>query len=45
MKEKMNQPPADSRKDTTVKPDGLLVVLVKKLLNINFHKWGVSKDF
>lgn len=25
--------------------DGILVGLVKKLLSINFLKWGVRKDF
>jgi hypothetical protein len=27
------------------KPDNIIVVFVKWLLNINFAKWGVKKDF
>jgi hypothetical protein len=27
------------------KPDGIIVAFVKWLLNINFTRWGVKKDF
>jgi len=27
------------------KSDGIIVAFVKKMLNINFLKWGVTKDF
>ncbi len=38
-------PGSGSQKDPAPVPHGMLVNLLKKLLDINFIKWGVSKDF
>ena len=32
-------------KEDKTKSDGIIVTLVKQLLNLNFLKWGVTKNF
>ncbi len=40
-----SSPAAATDSVTESKPDNFIVSLVKMLLNINFLKWGVRKDF
>jgi hypothetical protein len=47
MEKESNKPTAGTEKRATPAPakDGILVVLVKTFLGLNFLKWGIKKDF